>query len=231
MSDNKDPRAGRYLGREPDMHTADTAPARGAVSQAEADAARRKAGPMPRHEPRTLADLDESIGIRIANFVAAFKEDARAYRQSTDAKLDAFADRLGAIESERGAERMRRPSLSNHDLAALAEQVQNMSCKLDAQPNSADAAKEIKQASADAGAELAGLIGDIRGKVRVWGAVAALSFGAVAGVSTWFASKGTAKEAATEAVRSAPREQERVIVVTQPAPGLPAPQPQGAPNP
>lgn len=208
MTDPKKPedaRATRY-----GMHNAPTQPAREAVR-------------LPREEPRTLADLDETIGKRISAMQATVLDDARLREQRITEQIDALKERVDVVESDaKGAKRASGHSLEQSRESAIAiAEMRKLTAQLEKQPNSADAAREIKKATADAGAELAGLITDARALVRKWGPIAAISFGAVAGGSSYLASRGTAKEAASEAVQSAPRTQERVIVVTQP--GTPAP--------
>jgi hypothetical protein len=186
---------------------------------------------------RTLAAMELAIGRRISGMQDCVIGDAHTREQRILERVETLAARVEALEPRAHARAASGHNLeSSRDAHAVMEQLSalrthfdTVAVQLERQPSSSDAAREIKQATDDAGLQLAGLIRDIRMRVRVWGVVAALAFGSVAGATSYLGSRGTAKEAANEAVRNAPEQRERVIVVTQPAPGVPAPTPQGAP--
>ncbi len=92
MTDDKDPRTTRYS----QTHTKESM---GAVDTTAQTERKPRPGPMPR-EPRTLAELDESIGSRISLFQNIVLDDARLREQRLRTEIGAVVSRVDVLEDE-----------------------------------------------------------------------------------------------------------------------------------
>lgn len=225
MSNDKDPRTTRYI------HTA-TTESMGAVTDAKLQSA-RDALPKFAGQARTIVDLDERQEQRMVAMLVTIQEESRARESRANDRFGALENRMASIESDVHSAK----SVSGHSLETAADASRGLIAVREAQAELVATVAELKkqpaaiqQAGADAGIEIAGLIADLRAAVKKWGRIAAIVTPLIVGAAGYLTSRGTAKEAANEAVQSAPKPAERIVVIQQPTPvAQPAASQTGAP--
>lgn len=184
---------------------------------------RPKARPL--NDVRTLMDLDENIERRLKSFAYELRDDFRLREQrqgehimTLATKVDQLANRLETVES--GTQSATRDSSSalesSRQTAQLLIEMRTMAKSQEAQRVQLESVPK----KADLSEELSGLVADMRGSLKKWGFLAAITFGAISAASSFLGSHGTARQAADAAVQSAPKVQEKIFYV-QPPPSQP----------
>lgn len=210
---DKDPKTTRYI------HTA-TTESMGAVTDVKLQNARDV---MPKFagQARTIVDLDERQEQRMVAMLVTIQEESRARESRANDRFGALELRMASIETDVHSAK----SVSGHSLETAASASKDLIAVRDAQKQLADTVAELKKqpaaivkAGADAGVEIAGLIADLRAAVKKWGRIAAIVTPLIVGAAGYLTSRGTASEAAHEAVQSAPKPAERIVIIQQPTP-------------